>query len=69
MKGRLDEEMRLQDMSDKTVEQYASFADDPASYVRLLQEMDDCCDDDIIDSACSDTTGRCKCFLCHNNSV
>ena len=64
MKGRLDEEKRLQEMSDRTVNQFKSYAD-VQPYINLLREMDECCDDDILDSLCLSGNASCTCIACH----
>lgn len=65
MEGRRVEERRLQVMSDRTVSEYISFADDTDAYLQLLREFDDCCDDNIVASHCVEDDG-CNCIICNS---
>ena len=64
MKPRIDEEKRLQELSDKTVKEWERYADGVEAYVTLLQELDAICNDTVTDSQCNEPEG-CKCILCN----
>ena len=63
MKARMQEEKRLQSLSDQTVGKWRTYADGYESYVSLLQELDEICNDSVTDSQCPGAIG-CLCILC-----
>ena len=65
MKFRQEEEVRLDKMSQKTLQVYLPYADDIDLYIGLLRQLDMSCDDAIFDSKCKDTSGTCKCVICN----
>ena len=64
MKARKDEEERLKTLSFNTISKYSEFySEDVRSYIELLQQLDDFCNDGKHDSIC--TVGAdCHCILC-----
>ena len=63
MEARENEEKRLQTLSDQTSEKGKDYANGTDAYVRLLQELDNACNDQITDSQCA-SDSSCKCILC-----
>ena len=69
MVGRRVEEERLSKLSDITLSKYERYATDVDAYIRLLQELDEICNDFITDSVCSNSaTENCLCILCKNKN-
>ena len=64
MKSRMEEEQRLQQLSDDTVKKWERYADGVEPYIALLQELDTLCNDTLTDSQCNRPVG-CKCILCN----
>ena len=63
MKGRIEEEKRLRSLSEVTVAKYLHYAVNPQSFIDLLEELDELCDDDLLDSVCVNSNG-CHCTFC-----
>ena len=36
-------------------------------YIDLLQQLDECCNDSIVDSQCNDPSDECHCIVCRRN--
>ena len=64
MKSRQEEEKRLRELSQKTIEKYNITTE---KYIELLQELDEYCNDGITDSQCLHPSENCKCILCHRH--
>jgi len=63
MKQRHEEEKRLKQLSEQTLIKYGKFID-VQQYVNLLRQLDQFCNDGIIDSRCAAPNSSCCCILC-----
>lgn len=67
MKGRVEEEHRLREISENTVKKYIHYADDINCYINLLKCLDESCTDSIVDSECSNSSDECRCIICRKH--
>ena len=63
MQERHNEEKRLNELSDTTIEHYSKFLDS-AQYIQLLRQFDQVCNDGISTSICSESQEACPCLSC-----
>ena len=66
MQGRIKEEKRLLEISSRTVASHSHFVEDD-SYLKLIQELDEVCDDGMLNAECYGFDD-CQCLYCRKEN-